>query len=124
MSATHAGEIRAEFRAAGTDLSERRRSGISRGPLIDLKTSSDTIGIEWRADGVARIGALTTVADIAGEDIARKIQLQIEYDPAPPFVGGTPATSPPQITAALREAARERCAKRELIVAEAAARLR
>ena len=26
----------AEFRAAGTDLSERRRSGVSRGPLIDL----------------------------------------------------------------------------------------
>ena len=67
MSTTHAGEIRAEFRAAGTDLSERRRSGISRGPLIDLKTSSDTIGIEWRADGAARIGALTTVADIAGD---------------------------------------------------------
>ena len=65
--ATHAGEIRAEFRAAGTDLSERRRSGISRGPLIDLKTSSDTIGIEWKADGAARIGALTTVADIAGD---------------------------------------------------------
>jgi hypothetical protein len=32
-------------------------------------------------------------------------------------------TSPPEITAALREAARERCAKRELMVAEAAARL-
>jgi cyclohexyl-isocyanide hydratase len=68
--------------------------------------------------------ALRVVADIAGEDIARKIQLQIEYDPAPPFVGGTPTTSPPQITAALREAARERCATRELIVAEAAAHLR
>jgi cyclohexyl-isocyanide hydratase len=68
--------------------------------------------------------ALRVVADIAGEDTARKIQLQIEYDPAPPFVGGTPTTSPPQITAALREAARERWATRELIVAEAAARLR
>jgi cyclohexyl-isocyanide hydratase len=58
--------------------------------------------------------ALRVVADIAGE--------VIEYDPAPPFVGGTPMTSPPE-TAALREAARERCAKRELMVAEAAARL-
>ena len=26
----------AEFRAAGTDLSERRRSGVSKGPLIDI----------------------------------------------------------------------------------------
>jgi cyclohexyl-isocyanide hydratase len=68
--------------------------------------------------------ALRVVADIAGEETARKIQLQIEYDPAPPFPGGTPMTSPPEITAALREAARERCAKRELMAAEAVARLR
>ena len=26
----------AEFRASGTDLSERRRSGVSRGPIIDI----------------------------------------------------------------------------------------
>ena len=32
MTATQAGE----FRAAGTDLSERRRSGVSTGPLIDI----------------------------------------------------------------------------------------
>ena len=29
----------AEFRASGTDLSERRRSGVSRGPLIDIAAS-------------------------------------------------------------------------------------
>ena len=34
----------AEFRAAGTDLSERRRSGVSRGPLIDIAAAPDTIG--------------------------------------------------------------------------------
>ena len=33
---------RAEFRAAGTDLSERRRSGVSRGPLVDLVRASGT----------------------------------------------------------------------------------
>src|SRR5207249_12135769 len=48
-------------------LSERRRSGISRGPLIDLETSPDTVGMEWKADGAARIGALTTIAGIAGD---------------------------------------------------------
>ena len=68
--------------------------------------------------------ALRVVADVVGEETARKIQLQIEYDPAPPFAGGTPATSPPEITAALREAGRERCAKRAAMVREAAARLR
>jgi xanthine dehydrogenase YagS FAD-binding subunit len=55
----------AEFRAAGTDLSERRRSGVSLGPLIDISTAPDTIGIGWGADGVARVGALTTIAAIA-----------------------------------------------------------
>jgi xanthine dehydrogenase YagS FAD-binding subunit len=54
-----------EFRAAGTDLSERRRSGISRVPLIDLEASPGMLGIEWNADGSARIGALTTIANIA-----------------------------------------------------------
>jgi xanthine dehydrogenase YagS FAD-binding subunit len=55
----------AEFRAAGTDLSERRRSGVSRGPLIDIAAAPETIGIGWGADGAARIGALTTIAAIA-----------------------------------------------------------
>ncbi|HEV7407134.1 MAG TPA: FAD binding domain-containing protein [Bradyrhizobium sp.] len=55
----------AEFRAAGTDLSERRRSGVSRGPLIDISAGPDTIGIDWGADGAACIGALTTIAAIA-----------------------------------------------------------
>jgi xanthine dehydrogenase YagS FAD-binding subunit len=55
----------AEFRAAGTDLSERRRSGVSRGPLIDLTASPDMTGINWSADGSARIGASTTIAAIA-----------------------------------------------------------
>jgi xanthine dehydrogenase YagS FAD-binding subunit len=57
--------LAAEFRAAGTDLSERRRSGVSQGPLIDISAAPDTIGIGWGADGAARIGALTTIAAIA-----------------------------------------------------------
>jgi xanthine dehydrogenase YagS FAD-binding subunit len=57
----------AEFRAAGTDLSERRRSGVSQGPLIDISAAPDTIGIGWGADGAARIGALTTIAAIAAD---------------------------------------------------------
>jgi xanthine dehydrogenase YagS FAD-binding subunit len=56
-----------EFRAAGTDLSERRRSGVSCGPIVDLAATPDTIGIDWRADGSARIGALTAIAAIASD---------------------------------------------------------
>jgi xanthine dehydrogenase YagS FAD-binding subunit len=54
-----------EFRAAGTDLSERRRSGVSKGPLIDIAATPGAVGIVWDADGAARIGALTTIASIA-----------------------------------------------------------
>jgi len=57
----------AEFRAAGTDISERRRSGVSRGPLIDIAPSPDSIGMAWGADGTVRIGALTTIAAIAAD---------------------------------------------------------
>lgn len=35
--------------------------------------------------------ALALMAEIAGEDHARTIQLALEYDPAPPFQGGSPA---------------------------------
>ena len=57
----------AEFRAAGTDLSERRRSGISTGPLIDIAAAPDTIGMQWSADRSLRIGALTSIAAIAAD---------------------------------------------------------
>jgi xanthine dehydrogenase YagS FAD-binding subunit len=55
-----------EFRAAGTDLSERRRSGVSRGPLIDLAASGES-AISWDAQGAASIGALATIATIAAD---------------------------------------------------------
>jgi len=58
---------RAEFRAAGTDISERRRSGLSTGPLMDIVTAPDTIGIDWATDGSANVGALTTIASVAGD---------------------------------------------------------
>jgi len=56
----------AEFRAAGTDLSERRRSGVSRGPLIDIAASGER-GISWDTGGAASIGAFTTIAAIAAD---------------------------------------------------------
>jgi xanthine dehydrogenase YagS FAD-binding subunit len=63
---TPAMTLAAEFRAAGTDLSERRRSGVSKGPLIDIASAGDR-AIEWGADGAAVIGAFTTIAAIVGD---------------------------------------------------------
>lgn len=64
---TPAAGPRAEFRAAGTDLSERRRSGVSRGPLVDLVRPSGANDIEWDAGGAARISAFASIAAIAGD---------------------------------------------------------
>ena len=41
--------------------------------------------------------ALTLAAHIAGDDIARAIQLFIEYDPQPPFDSGSKAKAGPEI---------------------------
>ena len=46
--------------------------------------------------------ALKVAAVLEGEEVARSIQLQIEYDPAPPFDSGSPQTASPAIVAALR----------------------
>jgi transcriptional regulator GlxA family with amidase domain len=48
--------------------------------------------------------ALTLAARIAGEDMARAIQLAIEYDPEPPFDSGATQKASPEI----RKLARER----------------
>ena len=46
--------------------------------------------------------ALALAAILEGEGVAREIQLQIEYDPAPPFDSGSPATASAETVAALR----------------------
>ena len=46
--------------------------------------------------------ALQLAAILDGEETAREIQLQIEYDPHPPFNSGSPRTAPPQTVAALK----------------------
>ena len=41
--------------------------------------------------------ALWLAAQIAGDDVARAIQLGIEYDPQPPFDAGSPAKAGPEL---------------------------
>ena len=56
-----------ELRAGGTDLSERRRSGLSTGPLKDLAPSPAMTAIAWAPDGALRLGAAVTIAAIAAD---------------------------------------------------------
>jgi xanthine dehydrogenase YagS FAD-binding subunit len=56
-----------EFRAAGTDLSERRRSRVSRGPLVDLVRPPGTSDIAWEGSGGVRISAFASIAAIAAD---------------------------------------------------------
>src|SRR5438876_415988 len=46
--------------------------------------------------------ALALAAILESEEVARQIQLQIEYDPAPPFDSGSPKTASPELLATVR----------------------
>jgi cyclohexyl-isocyanide hydratase len=46
--------------------------------------------------------ALSLAAILEGEQVAREIQLQIEYDPAPPFDSGSTRSAAPETVALLR----------------------
>ena len=60
--------------------------------------------------------ALTLAAQVAGEQVAKAIQLGLEYNPAPPFAAGHPDGADPEILAAVRarlvERGRDRFARR------------
>lgn len=47
--------------------------------------------------------ALALSAAIQGEDHAKRVQLTLEYDPAPPFDSGSPGKAGPETVAAIRE---------------------
>jgi cyclohexyl-isocyanide hydratase len=67
--------------------------------------------------------ALTIAAQAFNEDLAKAIQLGIEYDPQPPFRAGSPEHAEPAIVDKARASAVKRQAERELAVKRAAARL-
>jgi len=67
--------------------------------------------------------ALALAAAIRGEEAAKLIQLGLEYDPAPPFVAGSPETAGSTILARYREHAAAFAADRNRRMAAAAERL-
>ncbi len=54
---------------------------------------------------------LVLAARIAGDDVARAIQLAIEYDPQPPFDAGSPASAPPEVVELVRRHERDEGAR-------------
>jgi cyclohexyl-isocyanide hydratase len=67
--------------------------------------------------------ALTVVADLLGEDVAQEIQLQMEYDPEPPYQTGSPRTAPSDLVATTREKIAPFIARRRVATERAAEKL-
>ncbi len=68
--------------------------------------------------------ALTVAAEAFGQDIAKSIQLGMEYDPHPPFDAGSPDRAGPDLVAKARSGAARRQSERQSAVNAAAAALR
>jgi cyclohexyl-isocyanide hydratase len=66
---------------------------------------------------------LALAAELFGSTVAQRIQLAIEYAPAPPFDSGSPLTAPDAIRDALVRDSREALARRRALVEAAARRL-
>lgn len=84
--------------AAGLLLGRRATTHWAYHPLLERCGAIPTRGRVVRDGDLITGGgvtagidfALTIAAEIAGEAVARRIQLSIEYDPAPPFTDGHP----------------------------------
>ena len=68
--------------------------------------------------------ALTVASEAFGDDLAKSIQLGIEYDPHPPFDAGSPERAGAALVEKTRTAASKRQSERQMAVDQAAARLR
>ena len=66
---------------------------------------------------------LALAAELFGAAVAQRIQLAIEYAPAPPFDSGSPLTAPDDVRDALARDSREVLARRRALVEAAARRL-
>lgn len=67
---------------------------------------------------------LTVAAELAGDEVAQGVQLQMEYDPAPPFAAGSPRSAPAQLVDAIRQRIAPFIARRRAATERAADRLR
>ena len=68
-------------------------------------------------------GALQLAAELRGDDVARAIQLYMQYAPEPPFDSGTPERAPVAILDQAKRAVADITAQREATARRVAARL-
>ncbi len=67
--------------------------------------------------------ALSVIGEIAGAEVAQRIQLGLEYDPRPPYDSGSPETAPPEVLDAYRQMMAAKAGERLAQVRAAAAKL-
>ncbi|AOK24396.1 dimethylglycine dehydrogenase [Burkholderia ubonensis] len=65
--------------------------------------------------------ALTIAAELAGDEEAQAIQLELEYAPAPPFDAGSPDTAPAGVVTRVRERSAANLARRRQAIEQAVA---
>lgn len=68
-------------------------------------------------------GALRVAAELRGDHVAQRIQLDIAYAPEPPFNAGTPATAPATVLAEAKAAVSSITGRRETTARKVAGRL-
>jgi cyclohexyl-isocyanide hydratase len=67
---------------------------------------------------------LYLAGQLGGEDAASRIQLFLEYDPAPPFNSGSPGSAPARVVQGVRESAANMLERRWVASRRAAEKLR
>jgi xanthine dehydrogenase YagS FAD-binding subunit len=80
-----------EYRAGGTDLQQRLRSGVSRSAVVEIERRPGLDRVAWDEQGRARLGALVTLATIASDP-----RLRASY---PGLASSAGAVATPQIRA-------------------------
>ncbi|GHC92995.1 transcriptional regulator [Pseudorhodoferax aquiterrae] len=68
--------------------------------------------------------AFTVVATLRGEDVAKSIQLMMEYDPAPPFESGHPRVAAPALVEQVRASASAMLDRRRAVSSRVAQQLK
>ena len=105
----------------------RGRRATSHWNAVDLLPRLGAIPTEGRVvrDGnVVTAGGVTSgidfglalLAELQGEAVARRVQLALEYAPAPPFDSGTPETAAPELVALARQRMAGSRAERERLL--------
>jgi cyclohexyl-isocyanide hydratase len=95
-------------------------------PLFGATVAEDRVVVDRNRITAGGVTAgidfgLRVLAEIAGPDLARGVELGLEYDPAPPFGCGHPRRAPAELVETLKRQLAERYAAREAQIARLSA---